>query len=91
MTLIKSHSESDKLKEHMKSKSMTFIEQFRAEGRQEGRQEGREEGRQEGSLEKAYAFARKLIRRNMPFEEICELTDLSLDEVKRLAAEISNQ
>ena len=70
---------TNQLTTDMKSKTMTFIDQFRAEGRQEG------------SLEKAYAFARKLMRRNMPFEEICELTDLSLDEVKRLAAEISNQ
>ncbi len=70
---------TNQLTTDMKTKSMTFIDQFRAEARQEGRQEG--------SLEKAYAFARKLLLRNMPFEEICELTDLSMDEVKRLAAE----
>jgi predicted transposase/invertase (TIGR01784 family) len=44
-------------------------------------------GRQEGNMEKAYAFARKLLLRNMQLEEICELTDLSMEEVKRLAAE----
>ncbi len=75
---------TNQLTADMKTKSMTFIDQFRAEGRQEGRAEGR----QEGSIEKAYEFARKLILRNMPIEEIYELTELSMDEVKRLEAEL---
>ncbi len=73
---------TNQLTTDMKTKSMTFIDQLRAEGRQEGRQEG--------SLQSRYAFTRKLLLRNMPLEEICELTDLSMEEVKKLAAEISN-
>jgi predicted transposase/invertase (TIGR01784 family) len=62
---------TNQLTTDMKTKSMTFIDQFKAEARQE----------------KGYAFARKLILRNMPLEEICELTDLTMEEVKKLAAE----
>jgi predicted transposase/invertase (TIGR01784 family) len=64
----------------MRTKTMTIKEEWIAEGRQEGRQEE--------SIRSRYEFARKLILRNMPLEEICELTDLSMDEMKRLVAEI---
>jgi len=76
----------------MKTKTMTYAEKLREEGllrgRQEGRQEGHLEGQQEGiqqgSLQSRYEFARKLILRNMPLSEICELTDLTMEEVKKL-------
>lgn len=74
---------TNQLTTEMKTKTLTFIDQFRAEGRQEGKQEGI----RQGSLESRYAVARKLILRNMPFEEICELTDLTMEEVKKLANE----
>ncbi len=47
--------------------------------------------REEGSLRSRYEVAKKLLLRNMPLEEICELTDLSMEEVIKLAADISNQ
>ncbi len=59
---------TNQLTTDMKTKSMTYSDYLRAEG----------------SMEKAYAFARKLLLRNMPLEEICELTDLSMEEVKKL-------
>jgi len=40
------------------------------------------EGKLEGSLQSRYEFARKLLLRSMPLEEICELTDLTMEEVK---------
>jgi len=55
----------------MKTKTMTIKDEWIAEGSLHGR----------------YKVARKLILRNMPLEEICELTDLSMEEVKKLAAE----
>ena len=64
-----------KLNNEMRTKTMTIREELIAEV----------------SLQKGYAFARKLILRNMPLEEICELTDLSMEEVMKLAAEISDQ
>ncbi len=60
----------------MKTGTMSLYDNLIAKGKQEGRQEG--------SMEKAYAFARKLLLRNIPLEEICELTDLSMEEVKKL-------
>jgi predicted transposase/invertase (TIGR01784 family) len=58
----------------MRTKSKTFIDHFREEGKQEGIQQG--------SLQSRYEFARKLLQRNMPLEDICELTDLTMEEVK---------
>ncbi len=62
----------------MKTKTITYSDYLRAEGKQEGRQEGI----RQGSLESRYEFARKLLQRNMPLEDICELTDLTMEEVK---------
>jgi predicted transposase/invertase (TIGR01784 family) len=56
------------------------------EGMQQGRQEGMQQGRQEGSIESRYEFARKLIQRNMPLADICELTGLTEDQVKGIMA-----
>jgi hypothetical protein len=44
----------------------------RQEGRQEGLQEGLQEGRQEGLQEGRIEFARKLLKRNRPIDEIIE-------------------
>jgi hypothetical protein len=67
------------LNNKMKSKTMTIKEHWIAEGVEME------------NFRSRYEFARKLIHRNMSLEEICELTDLSMDEVKRLASEMSNQ
>ncbi len=64
----------------MKTKSMTYADVLKERGLQQGRQEG--------SLQSRYDFARKLLLRNMPIEEICELTDLTMEEVKKLAVEM---
>jgi len=57
---------------------MTLREHFIAEGIEKGIQKGK----LEGSLQSRYEVARKLILRKMPLEEICELTDLTMEEVK---------
>jgi len=59
-----------------KRKTMTLREHFIAEGI--------EKGKREGSLQRGYEVARKLLQRNMPLEDICELTDLTMEEVKRI-------
>ena len=59
----------------------------RQEGRAEGRQEGRAEGRQEGSTKKAKKIAQKMLKANKPLEEIMEFTELSMDELVKLAEE----
>ncbi len=51
----------------------------------EGKLEGRQEGRQEGKQEEKLIIARKLLLRGNSIADIVELTDLSVEEVERLA------
>ena len=51
-------------------------------GRAEGLAEGRAEGLAEGKLDQALNTARKLYDKGMNLEEIAELTDLSLEQLK---------
>lgn len=55
------------------------------DGFSDGVSHGISEGISQGSHDKAVETARKMIERNMAFEDICELTDLSLNEIKRIA------
>jgi predicted transposase/invertase (TIGR01784 family) len=48
---------------------------------QEGIEKGREEGREEGKID----VALKMIAKGKPFEEISEITELSTDQIKKLA------
>ena len=67
-------------------------EEGRKEGKEEGRKEGKEEGRKEGieeGIEKGIEKSRKelamkLLARNTPLDDIADLTDLSIDEIKKL-------
>jgi flagellar biosynthesis/type III secretory pathway protein FliH len=82
----------------MRTKSMTLIDEFIAQGKQEGItigiekgiargiEKGIEKGRQEGSIESKYEIARKLIKRNMPLADICDLTGLTEEQVKGIMA-----
>jgi len=56
------------------------IEKGRKEGKEEGRIEGKKEGKEEGRKE----FALKLLAHNFPLDEIANLTDLSIEEIKKL-------
>jgi len=83
---------TNQLTTDMRTRSMTLRDELIAEGKEEGiaigiekgKQEGRQEGRQEGSMQSRYEFARKLIQRNMSIENICDLTELSYEEVLAL-------
>ena len=55
------------------------IEKGRKEGKEEGRIEGKKEGKEEGRKE----FALKLLAHNFPLDEIANLTDLSIEEIKK--------
>jgi predicted transposase/invertase (TIGR01784 family) len=54
------------------------------QGRQEGKQEGLREGKQEG----IYSVAKNLLQMKMPLADIVKATDLPLDEVKQLSADL---
>jgi predicted transposase/invertase (TIGR01784 family) len=61
---------------------MTTAEKLRKQGRQEGKQEGLEEGEQRGEKKAKLEDARRMLEKGYPFEDICEITGLSRDEVK---------
>ena len=62
------------------------MEEGRMEGRLEGRAEGRMEGRAEGRMESAGRTATALLALGkLTLSQIAEATQLSLDEVERLA------
>ena len=56
----------------------------------EGVEEGKREGRREGKKEAEKNFARKLLERNFSDEEITQLTELKIEEVKRLRESLDN-
>jgi predicted transposase/invertase (TIGR01784 family) len=60
------------------------------EGRQEGLQKGLQEGRQEGRQEEKIEVACNLLRAKMPVDLVAKGTGLSLEEVARLAAGLSD-
>lgn len=49
------------------------------------KEEGREEGRHEGRTAERIALARRLLDRGETVETFASLTELSIDDVKRLA------
>ena len=79
-----------------KEGKVMYVSLAERKGRQEGRQEGillgEQKGRQEGILlgeqkgrqEEKRAAARKLLERNLPVNEIAEITELSEDEIRSL-------
>ena len=54
-------------------------------GRQEGEQVGLQKGRQEGRLEEKCEVARKALAKGMSPADVAELTELSLEDVQKLA------
>ena len=54
------------------------------EGRKEGREEGRKEGRKEGREEEKRNIALKLLARGMTPEQVSDLVDLPVEEVRKL-------
>ena len=53
----------------------------RSEGFAEGEEKGRTEGRAEGAKAQAIAIARKMLAKGKSIGEICEITDLTPDEI----------
>jgi predicted transposase/invertase (TIGR01784 family) len=76
-----SADESARMLAESREKALMDINSWVSGARREGRQEGRQEG--------VYSVAKNLLREKMPAETIARLTALSLEEVKRLAADLS--
>ena len=58
-----------------------------AKGRADGLAEGREEGLAEGEAKKSRETAIKMLKKHKPLSEIKEFTDISEEEIVRLAKE----
>ena len=56
------------------------VEKAYKKGYEEGKKEGYEEGKRKASKE----VALKLLARNYPLDEIADITDLSIEEIKKL-------
>ena len=54
------------------------------EGREEGREEGIEKGIEKGKKEAKIKTAKKMLLKNLDIEDISELTELSIEEIKKL-------
>ena len=55
----------------------------------DARYEGRQQGLQEGRQEEKFDVARNALREKLPVVTVAKLTGLSLDEIERLAADLS--
>ena len=73
------------LGDEAKEIAMTVGEQLIEKGRQEGEQVGLQKGRQEGHREALLQTARKALTKGMSPADVADLTDLSLEEVQKLA------
>ena len=60
---------------------------LRAEGVEEGFERGRAEGKAEGIATTTLKFIRNQLKRKVPYQQIAEDTETSLDEVLRIAKE----
>ena len=69
-----------------REKARMDMDSLLGDARYEGEQEGLQKGLQEGM----YSVAQKALRKKMDHDAIVELTGLSLEEVKRLAADLAD-
>ena len=69
--------------EHM----CTYGEMLLTYGKEEGKAEGKVEGKAEGKVEERTLFALRMLRKQEPLEKIREYTELSEEEILRLANE----
>jgi predicted transposase/invertase (TIGR01784 family) len=57
---------------------------IRNDGYEEGLAEGREAGRVEGASQKAIEAARNALKMNLSMEQVAQITNLSLEEIREL-------
>jgi hypothetical protein len=76
---------TNQLTTEIKTGTMSLYDNLIAKGKQEGKQEGMREGIglgiEQGGQKRSFEFAKRLLLRAVPLEEICELTDLTMEQV----------
>ena len=65
----------------------TKLEDVRFYSHREGLEEGIEKGRKEGVHDTKVGMVRKLLTRNLPFEEIADICGLEVSEIKKIAGD----
>ena len=73
-----------------REKARMDLDSWLGDAKHEGREEGLEEGLQKGRHEEKLAVARNLLKEKVPLDTISKATGLPLDEVKKLAAELTS-
>jgi predicted transposase/invertase (TIGR01784 family) len=63
----------------------TVIDNIRMEGKLQGKLEGKLEGEIEGEIKKSRKIAKNLLKMNMPIEQIALVTELSFEEIQKMA------
>ena len=64
----------------------SIFDEIREEGIHEGVAKGKEEGKQEGILEKAVSVAKKLFPVGMSIEQVAEITNLPIEQLRQIQA-----
>jgi predicted transposase/invertase (TIGR01784 family) len=94
---VKKLSRSEKVRMLAEAREMAAwdeearIEYGRQEGEAKGRAEGRAEGEAKGKAEERLSIIKNALRKGVSLVDIASFTDLSVKEVKRLAAGIGKQ
>ena len=83
---VLSGDEQERAKAAAREKAQMDLDSMLGDARYEARQEGRQEGLMEGLI----TVARNLLRTGKPCEEVVDVTGLSFEKVKLLAAELSS-
>jgi predicted transposase/invertase (TIGR01784 family) len=81
---VLSGDERNRVLAEAREKARMDLDSFLGDARYEGRQEGLQEGRQAGIIE----VARNLLQDKMPADAVARATELPLDELNQLVADL---
>ena len=84
LAAVKEDARAEGLKEGLEEGLKEGKAQGIAQGIVQGREQGILEGRKEGKVEGILEVARNMKAKNMPINQIVELTSLSVDEINKL-------
>ena len=77
-------SEKIRSEAEMRERDIAFYESNMVAHKEEGKKEGRIEGKKEGKAERNIEIATKALKKGISFEDISDLTGLSILEIKKL-------
>lgn len=80
----KSRKELEKMLQVNDVRETRVFQEALEEGMEKGMEKGREEGKRIGAVEATEAFARRLLSKKFPPEEVAELTGLALTQIRKL-------